>query len=76
MLHVGISVSEMGQVAEEDLMEDKEEFAKAKGNLAEEEITQAGKMKNKFQRNVEGTDVLLAQYLMKTQSSGIPTQRK
>ena len=49
-----------------------------KGNLAEEEITSEEEMKNRSQRNVEEKDVLLAQYLMKTQSSGIPirVQRK
>ena len=57
-------------------MEDNEEFAKVKGILAKEEITQEEEMENRSQRNVKEIDVLLAQYLMKIQSSGMPIQRK
>ena len=33
-------------------------------------------MKNRSQRNVEEIDVLLVQYFIETQSSGMPIQRK
>ena len=59
MLHLGISVSEMGYVAEEDLMKDEEEFVKAKGNLAEEEIIKKEMKNYRSQKNVEEIDVLL-----------------